>query len=430
MAITFTWIVLTSVILLILMQAIFVFKYFHFMNAKLRPTRLVGDSSATDMQPPRVGIVLCLRGDDPSLHACLNSLFAQTYSNFEIHFVLDDRRDPALATLERFLATSDSSIQTTTQFLMHEIAQTCSLKNQALVSAISNADEAIEIFALVDADGVVEPDWLADLIQPLSDPKVGATTGGRWFAPVERNLGSLVRQTWNAAALPQMGIYNIPWGGSLAIKRSTILDCDLLDRWTKAFCEDTLLTKALAEQKLAVVRVPSVIVENKESTSLSSAIHWISRQLLTVRLHHSSWPLVLGHALFSPICFIGIVIAAILCVSEQKHFELTAIGLVVFAFVASNLVLMQVIQLANALHLRKDDPATDLFGGAKGPGLIAILVTQVVYPYAALKTALMRKVTWRGIEYAIGPERSISMKEYRAFRDCSDTATANENSIG
>lgn len=416
-----------------MMQAVYVGKYFHLMNSQPKALELEAQAeneNAIQKYKPKVAIVLCLRGDDPSLKACLDSLFDQTYSNYEIHFVLDDRRDPALVTLKSTLAQYDSSIQTTTHFLKHEIAETCSLKNQALIAAVSNANESFQIFALVDADGVVESTWLADLVEPLADSVVGVSTGGRWFSPDERNLGSQVRQAWNAAALPQMAIYNIPWGGSLAIKRSTIESCNLLDRWSKAFCEDTLLTNALNEQNLKVVRVPNVIVENKESTSLSSAVNWISRQLLTVRLHHSSWPLVLAHALFSPLCFVGIVVAAIWCATERNHFELLRIGLVVFAFIMSNVALMRWIQLANGFHLKKRELAASPFAQLKnGPGLIAILVTQIVYPYAAIKTALMRKVSWRGIEYKIGSGKTISMKEYRPYRDCQANDESKE-SIG
>lgn len=380
---------------------------------------------------PQVGVVLCLRGDDPSLASCVESLLGQTYPNFEILFVLDDHQDPALATLERCTQTANASIKTSTHFLSHEIAKTCSLKNQAVIAAVTQADEAIEVFALVDADGVVEPSWLANLVEPLAQPDVGVTTGNRWFEPENGNLGSKVRKAWNAASLPQMSIYNIPWGGSLAIKRSTINDCNLMDRWSNAFCEDTMLAGELSKQNLCVLRVPKVIVINREATSLSAAMKWISRQLLTVRLHHKSWPLVFAHALFSLFCIMGLVVSTVWLLLDRDYFQLSRVGLVLFAFLISNVALLNVIQVSIALVFRKDKSSREdgfppnLRLGKTGGALI----TQLLYPFAAIKTAMMRTVRWRGIRYKIGSGKTIAMEEYRPFRNCIKPESAASDSI-
>jgi len=215
---------LVALLTLFALQAVLVGKYFGFMVGKA-PLNKPTDNA--NFSPP-VAVILCLRGDDPSLSSCLNSLFAQDYPNFEIHFVIDSKRDPAINRLENFLSeNANRNVKTKKIFLndgsnSSEIIASCSLKNQALIAAISAADKSIEVFALIDADGVVEENWLSELTAPLADEKVGASTGSRWFSPEQRNAGSIVRQTWNAAALPQMNFYNIPWGGALAIRRSVI----------------------------------------------------------------------------------------------------------------------------------------------------------------------------------------------------------------
>jgi len=363
-----------------------------------------------------------------SLPQCLNSLFEQTYTNFEIHFVFDDKLDPGLQTVDDFLKqNSNSDIRTTKHFLSHEISKSCSLKNQAVLIAISQANDSVEIFALVDADGVVEPDWLAELVKPLDEEKVGASTGSRWFAPSNRNMGSLVRQVWNAASLPQMDLYNIAWGGSLAIKRTTIETCNLLDHWSEAFCEDTLLTRVLRENNLSLARASKVIVENKESTELGPALNWISRQLLTVRLHHKSWPLVLAHAIFSGACLIAVPIAILLCLLSQQYFVLVYLIAVILFLLFGNLIQIQVIQFA--IKGAFQNPAEVKTGARpkfkKGPSLIPVLLTQLLYPIIALKTAFKKQVSWRGIEYKIKPGKKIEMVEYRPYRQCNAPESQN-----
>lgn len=391
---------------------------------------LESKSSDSENFAPPTAVILCLRGEDPSLDACLKSLIAQDFPNFEIHFVLDSRQDPALNTIQNFLQENrDCQIKTKTVFLTenpetNNIIETCSLKNQALIAAISAAEETIEVIALVDADGVVQKDWLSSLIEPLADQKVGAATGSRWFDPRERNPGSIVRQTWNAAALPQMNFYNIPWGGALAIKRSTIEDCELLRHWSTGFCEDTMLPKILAKKDYKLTQVRSVIVRSTESTTLWSAANWISRQLLTVRLHHSSWPLVLGHAIFSGACLLGIVIAIFWCVWNQEYMQTSRLAITLLIFLAGNVALLQVIQIANRDGAslpegsveRSNEISDHPFAISRGPGFSGAMLTQLLYPLIAIKAALMQKVQWRGITYRILPGKKISMDDYRPYQ--------------
>ena len=439
---TLSWIVLIALLGLLMAQAVLVFKYFGFM-VSVKAAHQQPDVHPTDTNfAPRVAMVLCLRGNDPSLNTCLESVLAQDYPNFEVHFVIDSPEDPAARSIQDFLNRNPDSLKFRKIFLNHEsnsnsISNTCSLKNQSLIAAINSADKSIEVFALIDADGTVEKNWLSRLVAPLSDAQVGASTGSRWFAPKERNPGSLIRQTWNAAALPQMHFYNIPWGGALAIRRSAIEACDLLSHWSNGFCEDTMLTGILASKKFRVTQVPGLITRCTESTSLPAAINWISRQLLTVRLHHSSWPLVLGHAIFAGTCLASALVMIAWCFWEQHFFQATRLTLAVIAFLVANVGLLQVIQLANrsaginwlAKHLKTDNkpPSNEAIDSARAPGFLGALMTQLLYPWIAAKTALMRQVQWRGITYKIGPGKRITMDGYYPYRESNEDRGGNES---
>ena len=74
--------------------------------------------------------------------------------------------------------------------ILRERRETCSLKCSSIVQAVSELDNSYRVVAFVDADAVVHPDWLRQLVSPLSAPRVGATTGNRWYLPNGNHWGS------------------------------------------------------------------------------------------------------------------------------------------------------------------------------------------------------------------------------------------------
>ena len=418
MAVILGWIVLGSLLGLAVMQSIYVWLHCRFVASSLE---------VEQAYQPEVAVLLCLRGRDPSLGDCLQGLVSQNYDSFSIHVIVDHEQDLALQDAKNFFEANGWE-----KFRVHVLkdhSKHCSLKCSAIVTAVLEIDEStleeeVEVIALIDADAVADKNWLSDLVGPLSKPDVGASTGNRWFAPKISNLGSEVRKAWNAAAVAQMTFYKIPWGGSLALKCSTINDCDLLEKWSHAFCEDTMLTNVLKSNELRIERIPNLILSNDESTSLSGTFHWIVRQMLTVRLHHRDWPLVLLHGLFSGAVLLAAVFSiAILIVAGVNGLAAGLLaGLVLFEVI--NFGLITAIENANVAAIASRGIAvskTSLLSR-----MLTIPITQVLHPIAVLKAALTKKVSWRGIEYMIGRKKTIEMIEYQPFDASNDTS----NSIG
>lgn len=408
----FGWIVLGTLIGFAVVQSIYVWLHCRFLRSNTK-------SDFDDSFAPKVAVVLCVRGTDPSLIRCLDGLSQQGYANYEIHVVADDAQDPALQTVQEFF--SKGNLTPATIHVLTEHSRSRSLKCSAIIGSISELDDSFEVVALIDADSVADRDWLKDLVQPLSDPTVGATTGNRWFAPARKNLAAQVRQAWNAAAVCQMTAYQIPWGGSLAFKRSTIDQCELLEHWSGAFCEDTMLTKILKAHQLRMVRVPSLVLSNDESTTMKGTFHWIVRQLLTVRLYHRDWPLVLLHGSFSGVCMIAVVTSIVLLFLNGEPIVGSLVLAVLVMFEIGYVGLFSAIKSANLNAVRRRCPSTN-HPRATGAGLAAILLTQLLYPVAAMIAATTKHVSWRGIEYKIGPGTQVTMLNYQAFVESDDHA--------
>ena len=266
--------------------------------------------SAHAPTPPRTAIVLCLRGRDPFLEKCLESLLKQDYPDYQLHVVVDNRQDPAWQVAES-LANRYGADRVCIETL-DERRDTCSLKCSSVTQAIGRLDESFQVAALVDADTMPHPSWLGELTAPLADEHIGAATGNRWYMPGTGSWGALVRYLWNAAAVVQMYWYEIAWGGTLAVKRKVIDELGLLDRWRHAFCEDTMLCRQLGKHGLRVKFVPSLMMVNREDCGLGACLSWIRRQLLTARLYHPLWPLVLLHGLGTTLVLaVAVVVTAI-----------------------------------------------------------------------------------------------------------------------
>ena len=430
----FFWVLIGNMIALAGMQLLFVTYYRKILRDSNLQEADFADPNTTNLTStlaPRVAIVLCLRGPDPTLNECLTSLLKQRYPNFDLHLIVDSDEDPVIPIATLALQTIDSTIDVH----WHTVANpgsNCSLKCSALVTAVTfleSKDPKPDIIAFVDADALVDLDWLNRLVAPLSNSfngnssrvasnstvAVGATTGNRWFEPTDNNLGSQFRAAWNAAALPQMQIYQVAWGGSLAMKLETIQKCDLLSRWSQAFCEDTMLADVLRDHGLSIQRVPELIVVNQESTTLLPALGWIERQLLTVRLHHRAWFFILLHALMGGFCFFAPLAFVMTTFIENQTFAIWA-ALAWCVQLCLNIGILEFIRQLNVSVIRESALKPTNSNGIFSKVVVAITL-QAIYPFLAIGVAFRRQVSWRGIDYRIGGGGEIEMLNYVPYSE-------------
>ena len=176
---------------------------------------------------------------------------------------------------------------------------TCTRKLASIVQALANVDGSYGIVAFLDSDTIPHATWLRELAAPLSDPRVGVSSGNRWYMPAELSAGSLVRYLWNAAAVVQMYCYGIAWGGSLAIQGEFLRRSDLRQRLANGFSDDTTICRAALAGGYRIAFSPSLVMVNRETCSVRGVFGFLQRQLLAVRLHNSWWGAVVGHGVIT-----------------------------------------------------------------------------------------------------------------------------------
>lgn len=344
------------------------------------------------LQP--VAIVLCVRGNDPSLDACLSALAQQDYPNKKILIVGDHEQDPGIQLALQYRNRLPGLFEIT---INDEILTTCSVKCSNLIHVIRKWEAEFEYFVLVDADTVPGPEWLQRMLAPFADPAVNVTSGIRWFRPVGRRIGTWVRFVWNAAAIVQMVCYRIPWGGSLAIRTSFARESQVLDEWSRGFCEDTMLQRISRDHGGRVEVVPGAIIESEEQISLRNCVPWISRQLLTARLHHPRWPLVLVHGLTTGFLAIGPIVLGAFFLLIHRYDAMTWMLSMLAAVYVGNHVLMHWINSAVAGRIGAPMP----FGVSASRYLLAMVVTPFAYFLALMRTVSCRRIQWRQVAYRL-----------------------------
>jgi glycosyltransferase involved in cell wall biosynthesis len=378
----------------------------------LRNGGVVADTK-TDL--PKAVIILCVRGSDPSLIRCLEGILQQDYPRYSVRVIVDCRDDPGWNAVQEILAKGNGPHVDVQVATLDKRRETCSLKVSAQLQAIAELDPTIEVVALIDADSIPAPDWLRAMAEPFADPKVGASTGIRWFAPADNQWGSLVRHLYNAGSFPQMYVFQMAWGGSMAVHARFFRGSNLLDVWSRSFCEDIGTYGVLRASGFRLAFVPAATHINGESVDLRSCYGFLMRQLLCVRLHHVHWwPILILHVAntLAMAATVGIVATGIyLQAWDWVAWAGGLFGVYLIGIVSALSVGEAVIRrIARARHSNVP-PIT--FSWKTIP---ALLLTQVLALHCMVLTIFLRRIDWRGITYAIdGPEK-IRLLEYRPFR--------------
>ena len=389
---------MTALLVITATQVVLVARFARICRHSPRPA-----DAASCLSPAR--IILCLRGSDPFLGDTIRAAVAQDHPDYELRVIVDSRADPAWADVEAALAGAHPTCRVVVEPLASR-PETSSLKCASLLQGLRDAERDTAMVAFLDADVVPSPTWLRTLGTALAAEGCGVATGNRWYAPPGGDIGSWTRAGWNAGALVQMVCFGIPWGGTLAIESGLLASAGLRGKWARAFCEDTLLTAALAGTGRHVAFVPSLVAVNRERVTLNALLPWITRQLLTARLYHPAWPVVAVFGLSAPLTVGATVVAVILAVARGDALALAGLATCLAAFLASLPALFLWIERV----VRQAVP-----GATAGPppspvdAIRGTFAAQAVYGGAILGALTLTSTRWRGATYAIDGPWEIRM---------------------
>ena len=373
---------------------------------------------------PNVAVILSLRGADPSLSCCITAAMSQDYGPYTLHIIVDSSCDPAWDVVRAALAECNPSSQVRVSVHLRTELDPCrSLKLNAQRQILTNLDDSTEVVAFLDADCIPSTIWLRQMITPLLDERVGAATGIRWSAPLDRNWGTLARHVFNALAFPQMFLYRIPWGGSLAMRRTVIFQTGLLERWACCLGEDTSTYGVLRASGLRLAFVPGATQVNTETTDLHGAYYFMLRQLVSVRVHHIHWPVMMAMNLAAIASFI------ICCLLATAGIAGTVLGNAQMGTFAKFAIIPASYFAATVAAVFIADVLAKRFGHARPyfvslPRLIVAVAIGIYQASYAICTApRIPMIEWRAITYDILGKNRIHMRAYRPYPNSGGVAS-------
>jgi cellulose synthase/poly-beta-1,6-N-acetylglucosamine synthase-like glycosyltransferase len=361
-------------------------------------------SSRFDRYHPKAAIIVPCKGLDEGFEENIRALFAQDYRGYELIFVTESEADPAHAVLTRLIRESNHSAW----LVVAGESQGCGQKVHNLRAALDTldaVDRRAEVIVFADSDARPTINWLAELIAPLGDNRVGAATGFRWYLPVRGGFSSLLLSVWNASTLSVLGERSsLAWGGATAIRRENFERLGIKQHWDGAVSDDYVLAKTVHAAGQRIKFVPPCLVASHADASLRELLEFSTRQMTITRVYAPRlwWLALVTHLLYSLTFWGGLVwlsinglgggLGATLAWLLISIFVLGAMTGWLRAAVASRLL------AAHQRQLRKHQWAYLLFGP-----LVSLL-----YLYNALASAFTRRIVWRGIGYEmISPSKTL-----------------------
>jgi ceramide glucosyltransferase len=363
---------------------------FHYVRYVKRETR----RPLADFHP-FVSVIAPSRGVEPGLAENLATLLTQDYPAYEVLFVFDRADDPAIDLLKQF---DKSSVPTKT--IIAGAATNSGQKVHNLRVAVKEMDSRSEVIAFVDTDARPGRLWLRQLVAPLAENELGATTGYRWFVPLKGGLASRLRSVWNASiasALGEDSHKNFCWGGSTAIHRSVFERLNICERWQGTVSDDFTVTSVLKEAKLPIHFTPHCLVASVGDCDVRELFEFTTRQIKITRVYAPQlWlPLLLGSSLFA-IAFFGGILLLIARITAGLPFSLLlAVLCLLFTLgAAKGLIRWRVINipLANYRKELRRDLLAHIFLWP---------VASLLYLYNAVAAGFSRRINWRGITYEL-----------------------------
>jgi hypothetical protein len=278
-------------------------------------------------------------------------------------------------------------------------AKDCGDKVNNLRAAVEQAGEKFDLFVFTDSDGRPSRRWLARLVAPLADSRLGAVTTFRWLIPLRGGFWSGLASAWNASIATYLGEHNnnFCWGGGTAIRRQRFEEVHAAEAWRGSVSDDYSLTNALRHAGYKIEFVPECLVPSLSDVDARGFFEFTTRQLIITRVYAPRlWKIAaLGHVFYCAALLLGLGLWAGSLFAGQPgmHFLILVLLLLGLAAIRGTL------RLAAVLDLLPEWRDT-LLAYAWAWTLLAPIVP-FAYAYNSAVAAFSRKIRWRGIRYEL-----------------------------
>lgn len=344
---------------------------------------------------PPASLVCPCKGLDQGFEENVRALLAQDYPDCEILFAIAEESDPARAVLERLIRES----RRPSRIVIAGRPSGRGEKVNNLLHAVAAVRPESEVLVFVDSDARPPTNWMRELVRPLADETLGATTGFRWYLPVRGGFASALQSAWNAPLATLLGdhSHNFCWGGSTAIRKDTFERVRTTEYWAHAVSDDYALTRALRDAERRIVFVPACLIATHQDASLPSFLSWATRQLLITRVYapHLWYMALAAHGFYCGTVLFGLTLAFLLRGERAVvGWILGLLGGTALLAVAKGALRWRAVREL----LQEHRSTIDRYWWSTT--LLAALVPWVMM-YCLLASAVSRRLRWRGVTYEL-----------------------------
>ena len=363
-------------------------------------------STARERYVPKTAVIIPCKGLEPDFEENIIAYLAQDYRHYELIFVTESESDPAYPALKRILEDSNRSAWLITageaQNRGQKVHNLC-----AALDALNAVDRKTEVLVFADSDARPDANWLQELVTPLADPRVAATTGFRWYLPLtakaRRNFWAYLLSAWNAGALSLLGERSaFAWGGATAINRDTFEELRIKENWEAgAVSDDYVLSRTIQahSSRLRIKFVPQCLVPSEAQTSWRELLEFTARQMTITRVYAPRvwWLTAITHTLFN-FTFWGGWLALAFGIVNVKAVLPSLLGIFVLGMMSGAMRCYLVSQLL------PEELRPQLRRSWWAYVFLAPVVS-LIYLHNIVVSARTRRILWRGIGYEMRSPR-------------------------
>ncbi len=348
---------------------------------------------------PFASIIAPCRGVDQGMQENFRALLTQDYPAYEVIFVVDSEKDPAVPVIETAAAEFSN-----TRLVVAPPAVRSSQKVENLREAVKYVSSGSKVFVFADSDARPAASWLRGLVAPLSDPAIGASTGYRWFISPETTLASELRSVWNASVASNLGPdtrSNFCWGGAMAVTRKTFDDLEIREKWEGTLSDDFALTRVMNDAGMPIVFVPAALTASVEGCTFAEMLEFTTRQMKITRVYAAPlWILsFIGSGLYCTVMSAALLIAAL----YPRNGPIVWISIATLAIVSACSIGKAWLRL-NAVRMALKDHRAEI-GRQYWTQLTLWSLTPAIFLYNAAAALFSRRLRWRGTLYQLKSHR-------------------------